>query len=300
MPIDTGVYHNIDEETYHRGLGWSELLDYSTVKLMDQSPAHCWRKMNQPYERKKVWDFGGSIDCLITDPDTFGEQVAILPDWPRRKNVDKERWASWEDEHAAKRWITKAQSEDALAIMRAVQANTTVQGILDGAEFQVSLVWDWFGARWKGRLDVLNRHKRIIADFKTARSADPKRYGHTSFRADIINYSYYVQAGVYTAGNDATMPEDDSAGYSYKIIAMESAAPYGIAVYPMDADTIQYGQLQARIWAEQFVMCRERGEWPCYPDSESEYTLPDWKKNQLMVELDNMEKETNAPLSDVI
>jgi len=122
------------------------------------------------------------------------------------------------------------------------------------------------------------RHDGIIVDLKTARDAS-----RDGFSKSIDGWRYDVQAAYYIDGiarARAAGGIDMPAPRAFVFIAAEKAAPYGVAVYNIDAQSIAIGRREYREDLDIYAECSATGEWPGYGDKIQSISLPEWRLRQ--------------------
>lgn len=122
------------------------------------------------------------------------------------------------------------------------------------------------------------RHDGIVVDLKTARDASPD-----GFRKSILGWRYHVQAAYYLDGITRARAADGvdmPAPRSFVFIAVEKAAPYGVAVYNIDTQSIDIGRREYREDLDIYAECKGSGIWPGYGDKIQSISLPEWRLRQ--------------------
>jgi len=283
--IEPGIYEGISNEEYHRAAGWRDLVGSTSLKAMGRTPAHAKVILEASDDRRPCYDFGIAMDDMLSDAAGFVERVAVMPKMERRSKVGKAIAAAWEQSNAHKAWITQEQLDSCMAISRRVWSSERMREILDGAEYQLSIVFDFFGTPCKCRPDFVNRKLGLAGDWKTTRDADPKNY--FGLPRDIRNLKYFVQLGLYAYGIEQILgfrPDP------YYIVALESAPPNGIQRYALRENSLNYGILQAKVWAKQLAECRETDTWTCYSDEDAEWELDE--RDQIRIASESDEDES--------
>ena len=131
---------------------------------------------------------------------------------------------------------------------------------------------DASGLRCKGRIDCLATiaGRAAIVDIKTTTDARPD-----AFARSIATYGYHFQAAHYLAGMRANGV--DVVGFV--VIAVESRAPHGVAVYELDAEALEVGEERRRALLSTLAECRASGRWPGYRTQT--ISLPRWAAREV-------------------
>ena len=118
----------------------------------------------------------------------------------------------------------------------ATASHEILQELLEGAEVEASYYWRDPGSNLllKARPDLVNKKKRILLDFKTTIDGS-----FAQFQRAIANYQYHVQGAFYLDGVNSVLEGDFD---KFILIAVEKQAPYEIALYSLDAASIEVGR----------------------------------------------------------
>jgi hypothetical protein len=189
--------------------------------------------------------------------------------WDRRKPADKAAAEAFELEAAGKIILAPDDAARAQAMAASVRAHPAARFILamDGAR-EASYTWSdeelWLACKTRPDFHTLDR--RFVVDVKS--TADASR---DPFSKSIANYDYHVQ----TAWNlDALSAE------TFLTIAVESARPYAVAVYPASPELIDAGRRRIRSAMETLADCIASGKWLGYGDQILDpIDLPHWNKD---------------------
>jgi hypothetical protein len=60
------------------------------------------------------------------------------------------------------------------------------------------------------------------------------------------------------------------------IVAAEKEPPYAVAAYRLTEGATDAGMDQLRPLLQLYRRCQASGEWPAYPDTVQDISLPDW------------------------
>lgn len=215
---------------------------------------------------------GGSMD----------ELAAILADNGRPVTLWKDVRSRWRAENEGYTVLSPDDLAQLHAMRDAIRAHPAAAALLDGegvAEASVYWTDEATGELCRCRPDRW-RKDGILVDLKTTIDASPE-----GFAKSLANYRYHVQAPWYLDGASAAyeagqLPGDWQAPRAFAFIAVEKSAPYAVAVYTLDAATIELGGAQMRANLDTLAECRRTGVWPGYGDKIANLSLPDWYLRQ--------------------
>lgn len=240
--------------------------NWSLLKHLDDSPlAYRYAKEN-PRPDTADLALGRLVHTLVFEPQKFGDEYAVF-DGPTRRGKE------WDAFNAANegRTIFKADEfSEARAMADVVRRHPLVAPYLVGGEFERVLTWTdpATGIMCKAKCDWLIPGRRILADLKTTRSIERRR-----FAADVARYSYYGQLAHYAAGVKHALGWEPQRRI---LIAVEKAAPFDVAVYELDDAACTIGDEKAAELLAKLKACMELNEWPGRYTEEQTLELPGW------------------------
>ena len=156
-------------------------------------------------------------------------------------------------------------TQDAL-VLSGVLVNDTAELLTKGAA-EVSIEWTDKdrGIACKGRMDWLT--DTALVDLKTTRDIEVKAFGRHAG-----GMGYHCQLAFYQMGLFAHGLEPAT-----KIIAVESCAPYDVAVFDLNEDVLWAGEVKVRQALALVARCREQRRWPGRYQEEASFMLPAWE-----------------------
>lgn len=239
-------------------------VNWSTLKHMADSPLHYRHHLTTPRSDTPAMRFGRAVHTAVLEPDRFPLEHIIWDGGDRRGNAWKEFAAANAD-----RTILKTDEYAAcLAVRDAVRAYAPAANLLRG-ESEVSIEWTdaETGIACKARLDHI--HAGAIVDLKSTSSVDAHDFERTA--ADLL---YHGQLSMYRRGLAACGADfcDDAP----VIIAVESSAPYDVAVFEPTDDALRIGDGLVSDLLFRLAECRARDSWPGRFDGPQPLTLPPW------------------------
>lgn len=231
---------------------------------------------------------GRALHCAILEPDTFLQRYCVLPgDAPRdlrhlrgakapsASTVEAINWwDAWDANNAGR--ITLDADDYALKMetARRIRQHPALRGYFDAAgqfELSVFATDPETGVKVKCRVDRLVSidQYRVALDPKSTDDARPE-----AFQMSAYKYGYFQQNAFYTdVCAWAGIPLD-----LFLFIAFEKEEPFGLKVYEMSEDDIEYGRRLYRPALNGYAECLKTGEFPSYDDSIEVLTRPAWAK----------------------
>jgi hypothetical protein len=207
--------------------------------------------------------WGSLVHAAILEPDRFFKSLAVY--------TVRKAGKAWDDFNTAndgKTIIGASDNAELVAISNAVHAKRSAHRLIEQSQHEVTLQWDSpnIGAS-KARLDGLTDD--CVVELKTAQDISPDRF----FR-QCVNLRYDIQFGWYSmaAGNRPVI-----------VIAVESSAPYDVAVYQIPRAMVDKGRRTAVDIASRYRACERAGEYPGQQGLDiTELPLPEWYAGDVM------------------
>jgi hypothetical protein len=261
------IVHGMPAAEYHA----VEAIGSSTVRaLISSTPAHAKYALSHG-EQSESQALGTAVHAAILEPHTFLRQIAIAPDVDRRTKEGKERWASFQETSAGRTVITHDQGEQLRRMKEAFDACKTATALLQKCQHREVSIFAADIVHTKARLDAYAHG--IVVDVKTTR-------GHASrkgFEGAISQYGYGIQAAHYRrVCHQAKVPCTD-----FMFIVMETAEPYGVAVYRLEDEVIDLYDQMVQEAMEVWRGCLEEKRFRAYPDAVQSIGVPAWLRRQL-------------------
>lgn len=235
----------------------------SHLKAVMQSPYHYWARYldprRTPVEPTAAMKLGSLVHCAVLEPSELASRYGVCG--PRNTKAGKEQ-----AEQMAAAGIEAVTASDMLTancMADSVHRHPAASALLAQGKAEQSFWWDDIatGLRCKCRPDWFDGF--TVVDLKTTTDASPK-----GFARSIAGFSYHVQASHYLAG----LPD----AKQFIFIAVETTAPYAVAVYQLDAAAMavanELRQHNMRVIAD----CHATNEWPGYGNQCQTLSLPSW------------------------
>jgi ribosomal protein L18 len=234
-----------------------------------RSPAYAKFRKEKPAEANCL-DLGRLAHVAILEPDRFAAEYASGPEVDLRTKAGKAEWQEALDAADGRELIRKSQYDLIAAMRAACLAHPAAAAVLvAGGLTEATITWDRDGIACKARPDRVSMLGTInaVIDLKTTRNAAPAEFGRS-----IYQYKYHARMAWYVdacreAGIDVM---------AAVVVAVESEAPHGVAVYRIDDASIQRGRDEMTLLFDLYKNCVETNRWPGYPEEIIDVGLPAW------------------------
>lgn len=273
-PFQAGVY-DIPEDIYHGDPVPGGSLSVSGAKKL--LPPSCPALFD--YERRS-----GRKPTRALELGTAAHKLVLGAGWPfavidagdyRTKAAQQARD---EARGAGKVPLLTHEHEQVQAMAAAIREHPLASALLcrGDVEPERSLFWhdEEFGIWRRSRLDAIRQRGRvIIADYKSAASADPGKFARAAY-----DFRYHMQEVWYRDAVAACYGADAE----FLFVAQEKTAPYLVTVCRLDFDAQAAGAAANRKAMEIYRDCQQSGIWPGYqPDNDiALLSLPAWARTR--------------------
>lgn len=272
-----GVYHDLTNEKYHGGPG----INKSLLDLVNPAPARALYALTSEGDKESTaaQKIGTALHSLVLEPDDFAARYVLAPKFDRRTKAGKEAAAAFEAEHAGKITVDPDDWVQLHAMRDAVMAHPGARHLLTSGQgfAELSVYWtdEATGELCRCRPDWW-RADGILVDLKTTEDASKE-----GFRQSVVKWGYHVQAPYYLDGTEAAhraghAPEGFQHPTAFAFIAVEKKPPHLVAVYDLDAESMDVGRAEYRDKLDALAECKRTGAWPGYGDERQTIGLPEW------------------------
>lgn len=276
VPVNDGIYPDVSEADYHAD---RDSLSSSGAKtLTTLTPEEFMAQLLEPRNPKPQYDFGHAAHKMVLGKG--GQLVRVdARDW--RTNAAKAlRERAYE---LGKAPLLKAQIDTAQRMAGKVFEHKIAAKLLESGSAEMSGYWhdDTTGVRLRFRPDFLPdvpRGRPIIVEYKTAASANPRRFVKAAF-----DYGYHQSGAWYVDGLREVTGADDAA---FVFIVQQKDPPFLVSTAQFESEDIELGRRQNRRAIDLYAECRESGVWPGY-EGIALLTLPGWARRQIEDDLAN-------------
>lgn len=270
----------------HKGVAYEDYagnagLRASDLKLLKRSPAHWMAAQSAEAEEKEHFEFGKVFHAMIENGEGFLSHYVVEPVFSGKTKDGKDSTRSAAAKEAKEAWhadlkpgavvVKEKWVQPLLGMMRAIRSHRLVGNLVKNGVRETSL---WVtdpetGLQLKCRPDFISE-AGFLVDFKTTRNAHPEEFywdifgtrGHF-YAMQMAHYAYCLRVAGISRGESAT------------IIAVEKEAPYGIMVYPLDVGNLGPGEQWRSHLTALYAKCREKNEWPGYPEAAHPLMTPE-------------------------
>lgn len=249
------------------------------LDMVNISPAHYWSGKSIPREDPTpAMKMGTLVHTAILEPDRFDSTYIIAPDMDRRTKDGKAAWEAIESEASESGKMVVKPSDlqhirgmkESVFAHRSGSAALKAGGLIEASLYATHLET---GVLRRGRPDLISKGNAII-DVKTC----AKNYGgKAEFARSVANFRYDVQAAFYLDLAKSCGMEKEV----FVFLVVEKEPPYAVAVYQLDAESVEAGRQQYLKNLQLLAECMQFDEWPAYSSEVEVLSLPKWKLNQL-------------------
>jgi hypothetical protein len=259
--LKPGTYHDLSINEYHS----DSAVGSSTLKtIASKTPAHIHGQIRK---ESAAFDFGSALHLSVLEPH-LSDKIIRGPDDRRGK-----KWSELKEECDAKNQLLlpSGDYDDVFAAKESIFKNELCASLLTGnVEPEISVFHDDIetGLRVKIRPDLYNHDANVIIDLKTCVSAAPHAVSKS-----IADFGYAIQNAFYErVWNESQGKEID--GFYFFFI--EKSPPYSVAIFELDDASFMEGWEQMRDAMLIYKECKEKNEWPGYPETVQKIRLPSY------------------------
>lgn len=249
----------------------------SDLKNFRRSPAYA--KLNPPIDGDSL-EWGTAVHCAVLEPHALETRYGIDPEKPgvggypagwRNTKEYKEQRAALLAQPGIVGLLTREQVGQLQQIVGNVATNDVGKLLheLPGTR-ETSLFVDdpEFGVQRKIRPDWLIPKAAMSVDVKTARDWRP-----SAFSRACVQHGYHLTAAFYL---DTLAMLDHVLVDHYVFLVIASDAPFEVAAYTLDHDSVEQGRAEYRKALAGWSRCVETGIWPGGADKIQELRIPEY------------------------
>ena len=259
-----------------------DYLSYSALKAFAKSPNHYLQYVNREFVETPAMVLGSALHCAVLEPDEYSKRYTIAPKFDRRTKAGKEQAEAWALASDGVIGITAEQAQAVAAMKHAIRTHDAAFVLLQHTRSEVPVDGELYGFPFKGVADAIGGG--VVIDLKTCQDASPD-----GFRRAASNFDYHLQAAIYTMLTDSNR---------FYWIAVETAAPFNVAVYQPTPESLDAADAYLRQLIERFN--EWDGEPVGYGENIYELDLPPWHpamkawNNPSAPVLDNKDTDFNS------
>ena len=269
--IKQGFVSGMSNEVYHS----IDALSHSfMVTLLEWSPLHAIT----PRKETQALIDGQHFHTWGLEPERAEKEYIIYPDdcLVGSGKGQRERKAEFDAEAGAKGLtIVKPDELQKFKCMAgAIHAHPEACKLLSNGEPELSGFWEdpETGIWCKLRMDWINKPNHYLVDLKKTTDARPH-----SFTRDAYKWGYDMEAFWYLYGTSIITGVEHRDFY---FVACEDREPWGVNVYKASEEFITEGGRRCSQARGIYLECKEKDEWPCYPNEIIDLELPGWVKRK--------------------
>lgn len=263
-PNLTGVHHEMDGKEYRM----APAVSASDAKhiLPPRTPAHYAAHMagETKKEPSRAMVIGTLCHLAVLEPNKLD---AAFVEKPQGMDFRTKEGKEWKASVGDKPVLDEDETRAVRGIRDSIAAHEAARDLLASTQSEVSMFAEHRSGLWiKGRLDAYR--EGIIADVKTTSTgADAGNFARACF-----NLNYHVSAAWYVSLCRLNgLPEP-----RFHWIAVETAPPFAVAVYEIDARALELGMTVMSDALTLIAQCEDEGHWPGYCDAVTKLNLPAW------------------------
>jgi len=277
---DLRNFIDISAEEYHAD---KEILGHSALVEILKSPKHYFHRISNPHVPTASLEFGTALHAALLEPERFAETYIVSPKFDRRTKEGKADAAAWEEAHKGAVSVDEAELKKLQGMQKAVLEHSGAKKLLSKCYVEMSYFWtdEDTGFQCRVRPDVLALDDQgdVIAaiDVKSTSNASKDK-----FQKSVMDYGYDLNAAFYSDAIERAIGRR----VPYYFLAVESAEPYGVALYKAGQSMLDVGRDKYRSALQLLQWCRENDRWPSYqPFGEYEdLEIPEWYARRLLTQ----------------
>jgi exodeoxyribonuclease VIII len=264
-----GVFYDMLEQEYRAqtAIAGSDTKHILPPKTPSHYAAHMAGETKR--EQTKAMLLGTMAHLAVLEPTKLDAAFVEKPgDIDFRTKAGKE----WRESIGTTPILDQDEARAVRGIRDSIAAHDAAKALLAGCDSEVAMFAEHRTGLWiKGRVDALkveSDNEAVIVDVKTTSAGAD--YGTFSRQAASLNYHVSAAWYCHLAGLNGLPP------CRFYWIAVETAAPYAVAVYEIHPDALDLGVAAMNDALELIAQCEDAGEWPGYAPEVQCLNLPSW------------------------
>jgi len=262
--LKTGIFHNVPEADYRSAMA----IAGSDAKhiLPPKTPAHYAAHLagETKREQSKAMLLGIMAHLAVLEPTKLDTAFVEKPEGKEGDFRTKEG-KEWKAKMGNTPILDAEETRAVRGIRDSIAAHKAARELLEGTQSEVAMFAQHRTELWiRGRVDALK--DGVIVDVKTTSvGADPAAFARNS-----LNLNYHFSAAWYCALARLNGIPDPA----FYWIAVETGAPYAVAVYQIHPDALALGTKQMNDALELIGQCEDNATWPGYGEEIQVLNLP--------------------------
>lgn len=260
LGMSADAYHAVDSASASR------------LKAMRRSPAHAlYQQLNPP--ESDAMALGSLLHAMALEPETVASRYMPMPDCDRRTKEGKAIWAAAMNDAAFRQPVKREHWAAANDMAAACTTHPAWRTLFAGpGQNELSVFWqdEEHGINCKLRADRIANvpgFGTVCIDLKTTQDASRDGFGRS-----LHKFGYHLQGAFYLDG----LARAGIACDAFVIMAVESSAPYCVAVYAIGDESLEQGRRECRRLLATYAACKRSGKWPGYDSNISRIDVPAW------------------------
>ena len=265
----TGIHYDMPEADYRS----ASAIAGSDAKhiLPPKTPAHYAAHMAGELKREpsKAMLLGTMAHLAVLEPQKLDTAFVERPEGiDLRTKLGKE----WKESVGSMPVLDQDEARAVRGIRDSIAAHSAARDLLAETQSEVALFGEHrTGLQIKGRVDALkvpNDLECVIVDVKTTSAGAD----YNTFSRQAASLNYHVSAAWYChlCGLNGLPPA------RFYWIAVETSAPYAVAVYEIAPDALELGASLMSDALGLIAECEDAGVWPGYAPEVQSLNLPAW------------------------
>lgn len=210
--------------------GEKDFFNFSLIKELLRSPLHFQEARKEEKEPTPAMKLGSTIHTVILEPLRFANEYLEEPQLDKRTKEYKEFAAKNQDKflYSGKDVNPIIEKLEAIKKENNQTAYPSLLRVLNQKTINENCIfWDNF----KCKIDAYDAETKTLIDIKTTSDASPE-----VFERLIFNSAYNLQLAHYAKGLQTCYEVVEA----FKIIAIQTSAPYDVVEYELPLDVMDY------------------------------------------------------------
>lgn len=220
---------------------------FTRLKQLDKSPLHYLQACHETNEKPSLALRMG----IGTHAMMFG-----LPVEKFEGTRHGRKWEAFKLDHPDAVILNVTEHRRASAMVAAMHEHPLCSKILwaPGNVFEEHIDWQRQGRAKSSRVDIYNRERSIVIDYKTTRDATLKNFQRDAWRMFYPAQLQYYRDAIYA--KHGWMPR------TAMIIAQESKAPFDVVPFVIKLETLEISAITIAKWEATLAECEAANIWP--------------------------------------
>lgn len=243
----------VDRDAYDRAPGER----WSLLRHLRRSPLHYQHAVKTVSAQSAPMRFGSAAHCVVFEPDQFDRRYVVYSESKCKGEGARKKWEAFQEENAHKTILSPEEYDRAQFLGEAVRRHPYAAALLLDGRAEVPLTWTdpRTGLSCKCRLDWVTPEHAVV-DLKSARNLDER-----AFAAQAWRLAYFQQMDYYRSGLGANLKRSAEC-VPVSIIAVESEAPFDVAVFQLDDESMIAAREEVERLINTLLICRRDNVWP--------------------------------------